>query len=121
MPTDPLCPCATHLTYFLGGLQDGDVGRVGALADQGVKRGRLETLSSLAHQDARFPSPWALTSECRRYTTRPRPSRQTRTVYSQSHNSPLESKANHCWSVSSWIFYPPALQQQLWAFTCSDS
>lgn len=66
----------------------------------------METLFSLAHQDARFAGPQALTSECRRYTTRPRPSRQTHTVYSQNRNSPLESKANHCWSVSSWVCLP---------------
>lgn len=45
----------------------------------------------------------SLTSECRRYTTRPRPSRQTRTVYGPNHNNPLGSKAKHCWSVSYWV------------------
>lgn len=45
----------------------------------------------------------SLTSVCRRCTTRPRPSRQTHIVYSRNHNSPLENKANHFGSVSSFI------------------
>lgn len=102
-------PCATHSACFSGGSRpQNEMWQVAdALADLWGGRGKLKTLSPLPTRMPVSLSPQVLTSECQRYTTRPRPSRQTHTVYSPNHNSPLENKAKHCWSISSWVCLSP--------------
>lgn len=102
VPTDPASPL--HLIFRRPPPLEGNGQVVGALAALG--RGEDGNPCLLCPPGCPLPEPPALTSECRRYTTRPRPSRQTHTVYSRNHNSPLESKANHCRSVRSWICPP---------------